>query len=136
MKSKGFTLAEILVALIVLIFGFGVFISIQSFLVNQTLSFSEEVEASRVALDIFNLTDVAPWIVKDFKGSLKDFYKKFNIPENLLSGLNSELIQISLRGHDYESVIQQKKVQFKYLNLTITMPSGFTKEYSVFIRND
>lgn len=135
MKNYGFTLIEVLIALIILIIGFGVFTGVQSFLASQMLNTAEEITTSKIALDILNIMDASEQTIGEFKGSLRDLLIRLRIPKQYLEGLNFEEIQIEFIKRSLELALQ-KKINAQILDLKITLPSGFSKNYSLFVRDD
>ncbi|MCS6961386.1 MAG: hypothetical protein NZT61_02635 [Deltaproteobacteria bacterium] len=131
---KGLTLAEVLIALIVAIIGYGVFVSAQGFLVKQTLDTSDIIMASRLVSDIYVLYETIEPEKIEFEGTAKDFFAKFRLPEKILSDHDFDSFTVEI-FQDSKPVNLKQEIQVPILNFEITSKNGRLFTYKVVRRS-
>ncbi|MCS6892970.1 MAG: prepilin-type N-terminal cleavage/methylation domain-containing protein [Deltaproteobacteria bacterium] len=125
---KGFTLLEVLVSLIVVLIGFSILISTQSFLVSQSINNLDIIRASKIASEISFLLTAADSRVEKFDGNYAEFLQKFRVPPRLLELFDFNQVSIALELQ-VKPLPYEKEINAEIYDISITFPSGKAFKY-------
>lgn len=121
---KGFTLIEVIIALIVVAVGFGVFISVQAYLARQTLDYKEEIESSEVANSIVTLFENIEPGFKQFNGTFGELLIRFKIPDKTIVRSNLSKILVNISKDKRQMMFSDQVVDLDVILIEITTGSG------------
>lgn len=126
---RGFTLIEVLIALIVVAIGFGVFISVQGYLAQQALDYKEEIQSSEMASNIVTLVESVDSGFKQFKGSLAELFTMFKIPEKITVQHDLGKVFVEVSKDKTQMMFADTIIDVDLIVVEITMGSGRSFNY-------